>query len=200
MFVIHDAGVVVINAPTGPTKFALAAVRSVTTLPITHLVYTHSHNDHIGDAWDFIGNSTLVIAHHETTSVLLNRRDEMNSSDSNPKINVPLPDISFSPEYNLTVGVKVPVEIYLLSLGSSHVPGNLFVWLPTQKILMYVDVITPRWAPGYELYCMREPGLVVLDFKEAVVSTQSTFFFFFFFFFLYMQLLLNEPYKLYQKR
>src|SRR5215207_1049448 len=48
MFLIYDRGVVVIDAPPSYATHIPAAIAEVTDKPITHVVYSHSHIDHIG--------------------------------------------------------------------------------------------------------------------------------------------------------
>ena len=50
MFLVHDSGVVVVDAPPSYAAHIPKAIAEVTDLPITHLVYSHSHADHIGGA------------------------------------------------------------------------------------------------------------------------------------------------------
>ena len=52
MFIVTSNGVIVVDAPE-PLPFypplpVMDAVRSITPLPITHMIYSHAHTDHIG--------------------------------------------------------------------------------------------------------------------------------------------------------
>ena len=49
-FYVGDAGVLLFDAPEGRGEQLLKAIREVTALPVTTLVYSHFHVDHIGDA------------------------------------------------------------------------------------------------------------------------------------------------------
>lgn len=48
-FYVGDKGVLLFDAPEGRGKYLLQAIRDVTPLPVTALVYSHYHVDHIGD-------------------------------------------------------------------------------------------------------------------------------------------------------
>lgn len=49
-FYVGDKGVLLFDAPEGRGKYLLQAIRDVTPLPVTALVYPHYHVDHIGDS------------------------------------------------------------------------------------------------------------------------------------------------------
>lgn len=49
-FYVGDKGVLLFDAPEGLGKYLLQAIRDVTPLPVTALVYSHYHVDHIGDS------------------------------------------------------------------------------------------------------------------------------------------------------
>jgi len=63
-FVLTEDGVVAIDAGTteANAKAALAALRRVTAQPITHVLVTHAHWDHIGGLAAFKGPDTQVVA------------------------------------------------------------------------------------------------------------------------------------------
>lgn len=92
MFLVTQEDVVVIDAPPAIGDKIFAAVSNVTDLPITHLIYSHAHKDHIGAANLF--ENVTIIAHNETAKILAERNDT----------NRPVPDMSFSKEMNLPIG------------------------------------------------------------------------------------------------
>ncbi|HCN0619354.1 TPA: MBL fold metallo-hydrolase [Escherichia coli] len=49
-FYVGDKGVLLFDAPEGRGKYLLQAIHDVTPLPVTALVYSHYHVDHIGDS------------------------------------------------------------------------------------------------------------------------------------------------------
>jgi glyoxylase-like metal-dependent hydrolase (beta-lactamase superfamily II) len=48
MFMVYETGVVVVDAPPQFATFIPRAIAEVTDKPITHVIYSHSHIDHIG--------------------------------------------------------------------------------------------------------------------------------------------------------
>lgn len=128
MFMVTPEGVVVVDAPPAIGDKIFTAVSNVTDKPITHLIYSHAHKDHIGAANIF--ENVTIIAHNETTKILNERNDT----------NRPVPDMNFSKEMNLPIGGQV---LQLLYPGPYHQQGNIFVYLPEHKVLMAVDSVVP---------------------------------------------------------
>jgi glyoxylase-like metal-dependent hydrolase (beta-lactamase superfamily II) len=133
MFLVYDRGVVVVDAPPSYAAHIPAAIAEVATQPITHLVYSHSHTDHIGGAKS-LGGQPVIIAHDETARLLKRAADPGR----------PLPTVTFSDRYTLRVGGKV---LELSYHGNAHEPGNIFIEAPAQRVLMVVDVVFPGWMP-----------------------------------------------------
>ena len=128
MFLVTQEGVVVVDAPPSIGDKIFAAVSDVTDKPITHLIYSHSHKDHIGAANIF--ENVTIIAHNETIKILNERNDT----------NRPVPELSFTSEMNLPIGDQI---LQLLYPGPYHQQGNIFVYLPEHKVLMAVDHVVP---------------------------------------------------------
>jgi len=128
LFLVTQDGVIVVDAPPAIGDKIFAAVSNVTDRPITHLIYSHAHKDHIGAANLF--ENVTVIAHNETAKILNERNDT----------NRPVPDMNFSNEMNLPIGNQV---LQLLYPGPYHQQGNIFVYLPEHKVLMAVDHVVP---------------------------------------------------------
>lgn len=133
MFMVYDRGVVVIDAPPRFAAHIPEAIAAITDKPITHLIYSHSHIDHIGGAKTLGGHPT-IIAHDETLRLLKRAADP----------NRPLPTVTFSDKYTLRVGNRV---LELSYHGNAHEPGNIFIDAPAQRVLMVVDVVFPGWMP-----------------------------------------------------
>src|SRR5262249_51393547 len=74
MFLLYEDGVVLVDAPQTLAAFIPKAIAEVTTRPITHLIYSHSHADHIGGAGS-LGGHPVIIAHEETKKLLARAND-----------------------------------------------------------------------------------------------------------------------------
>ncbi|AHD09155.1 MBL fold metallo-hydrolase [Phaeobacter gallaeciensis] len=137
MFLTTGEGVIAIDAPPTSGEKILAAISSVTDEPVTHVIYSHTHTDHIGAAAIF-PDDAVVIAQDETAAHLAEKKDP----------NRPVPTQTFTDSMTLEVGSQT---LQLDYKGLNHSPGNIFIYAPEQKVLMLVDVIFPGWAPFKDL-------------------------------------------------
>lgn len=162
MAVKTGRGVIVVDAPEPlpffPPMNVLGAVEEIAPgLPITHLIYSHGHSDHIGGA-SLIKDAfpkVKIIAHEKTAELLARVKDHKR----------PVPNFTFgtgngksygrpglhssknhqaSDEYLINSGGK---QIKLSYHGDSHMPGNIFIHAPKANVLMVVDVLFPGWVP-----------------------------------------------------
>jgi glyoxylase-like metal-dependent hydrolase (beta-lactamase superfamily II) len=133
MFLVYDQGVVVVDAPPNYSAKLTKAIAEVTRNPVTHVIYSHSHIDHIGGV-RALGGNPIIIAHQETRRLLERAADP----------NRPLPMITFGDKYTLNAGGKL---LELSYHGDAHEPGNIFIYAPQQRVLMVVDVVFPGWMP-----------------------------------------------------
>jgi len=60
MFLVTDKGVVAVDAPPTIGKNYLKAIAEVTNKPVTYVIYSHAHLDHIGAAGMFPRNATFI--------------------------------------------------------------------------------------------------------------------------------------------
>lgn len=149
MFLVSDAGVILVDAPPSLAWAIPQAVAEVTTQPITHLVYSHAHVDHTAGA-GLLPASIQRIAHEETATLLRRAQDP----------NRPVPTVTFAGEttYVLEVGNQ---RLELSYKGINHQIGELFIYAPRQKTLMHVDMVFPGWAPFKALAIVQDvPGLL----------------------------------------
>ncbi|MCP3822014.1 MBL fold metallo-hydrolase [Streptomyces sp. A3M-1-3] len=144
MFLATGAGVVVVDAPPTLGHSILRAIAEVTSQPITHVVYSHHHADHIGAAAIY-PSKAVRIAHGRTRRLLHEVRDP----------NRPQPTRVFSDSLRLEVGDQV---LQLSYKGPSHSPDNIFIYAPRQRVLMLVDIVFPGWVPFKNLARSRWPA------------------------------------------
>ena len=149
MFLVGRNGVILVDAPPSIGENLLAAVAETTDNPITHLVLSHSHRDHIGAA-NLIQEAypqVEIIAHRET------RRQIAEARRDNPQDPRPLPTRIFDNRKFVRSGSQVLMLDYR---GPVHEPGNIFIFAPRQCVLMVVDVVFPGWVPFSSLALAEE--------------------------------------------
>ncbi|KAK5139178.1 hypothetical protein LTR04_003810, partial [Oleoguttula sp. CCFEE 6159] len=147
MFLVSTDSVIVIDAPPTIGTNLLHAIGNTTNLPISHVVYSHAHADHIGAAYLY-GSNVTTIAHELTAEEL----------SLTPDSRRPPPTITFDHSYLLRVGNQT---LDLAYWGLNHEPGNIFIYAPQQKILMLVDIVFPGWVPfAYLGEAQNVPGFI----------------------------------------
>lgn len=139
LVVVHSNGVLVVDAP--PSIHAAvrdgglrSAVETISSKPITHVIYTHHHRDHIGAASELVGTQTEVVAHRLCAEALVGRPDRRG----------PVPGVTFDTVHELDLGFN---RLELSYRGDIHCAGNIFIYAPAQRVLMLVDVVFPGWVP-----------------------------------------------------
>ena len=139
MFLVTDKGVIAVDAPPTIGKNYLKAIAEVTNKPVTYVIYSHAHLDHIGAAGMFPRNATFI-AQQETAAELQRARSVAKNASTVP----PIPTVTFAKNYTLQIGNQtLKLDYY----GVNHLPGNIFIYAPNQKVLMLVDIVFPGWVP-----------------------------------------------------
>src|ERR1700722_11027941 len=75
VFMVYETGVVVIDAPPLYSAKIRQAIASVSVKPITHIIYSHFHKDHIGGIADIVVGHPVIIAQEETQRLLQRAAD-----------------------------------------------------------------------------------------------------------------------------
>lgn len=161
MFLVYDKGVVMVDAPPTIGENLLLAVKDVTAKPITHLVYTHSHTDHIGAAGIF-PKGIEIVAQEATKKSLVDRNDSRR----------PIPTKTFKDNHTLKLGNQV---LQLDYYGKNHTDGNIFVFAPKQKVLMLVDIVYPGWVPFKNLGVAEDVPAYIKAHDQALAYDFNTF-------------------------
>ncbi len=140
-FLATRDGVVLFDAPPSIGNNIRRAVDEVAAAEgvsntVTHLVYSHHHDDHSGAASLF--DDVVRIGHEETRRLLIR--------DDNPAR--PAPDVTFADTYTLEVGGE---RVDLAWHGSNHSPDNIYIHFPGHDTLMLIDIVNAGWVPIYNV-------------------------------------------------
>jgi glyoxylase-like metal-dependent hydrolase (beta-lactamase superfamily II) len=145
-FIETSAGMVAIDAGTSPDRVlaAMADLGLEDRAPVTHLILTHAHFDHIGGSTALRGPRTQVITaagfpaeaerqRHWTVPPYLTGTNASVTSDVKP-------DRLVSEQTTLVVG---DTQFVLIPVRGGETTGALMVYLPASGLLFTGDVLMP---------------------------------------------------------
>jgi glyoxylase-like metal-dependent hydrolase (beta-lactamase superfamily II) len=147
-FVVTPAGVVVIDALGSPelARELLAAIHRITPLPVTHVILTHYHADHIYGLQEFKKAGAKIIANRHgleyMNSETAANRLVASRADLAPWVNadthlVPA-DQWLDGAFDLVVG---GVHFLIRPVGPAHTPEDQVVFVPSERVLFAGDVV-----------------------------------------------------------
>ena len=144
-FIETTAGVVAIDAGTSPDRVlaAMADLGLKDQAPVSHLILTHAHFDHISGAAAVRGPHTEVIASAQFPAEAERLRHyvppELIGTSASPDSDLE-PDRLISERTSLVVG---DTEFVLIPVRGGETPDALMVYLPASGVLFAGDVLMP---------------------------------------------------------
>jgi cyclase len=150
---ITASGVVVVDTKNpGWGQPLLEAIRKVTDRPVTTIINTHTHGDHVSGNVEFADN-VEIIAHENTAA---NMKQMRPNSSAAPNPNPPnifrdhngkgLPKRTMTDRLTLGRGAD---QLDLMHWGRAHTNGDITVFFPAHRVLHVADMF-----PGKELPIM----------------------------------------------
>jgi glyoxylase-like metal-dependent hydrolase (beta-lactamase superfamily II) len=179
-FVVTPEGVVVVDALGSPAlaRQLVELIRGVTTQPISHVIVTHYHADHIYGLQVFKALGARILAHRAARSYLdsdtarlrlqASRQELAPWIDANTELVAA--DEWLDGDQELTLG---GIRLQLKHVGPSHTLEDLVVYLPQDKLLLAGDLVfrgripfvgqadSRRWIQALD-------GLLALDVRLIV--------------------------------
>jgi glyoxylase-like metal-dependent hydrolase (beta-lactamase superfamily II) len=153
---ITEKGVVLVDtkiAGWGPTM--LEKVKSVTNKPVTTVINTHQHFDHVG------GNSVFApsveIIAHENAKANMQKMVEFQGFNS-----VFLPDRTFKDKLSLFSG-KDQVDVYYF--GRAHTDGDAVIVFPSARAAAFGDMFSRKGTPSAQFG---------IEFSDTLAKAAST--------------------------
>lgn len=158
--VVGDDCVMVLDAQATPVmaQDVLRHIRTVTDLPVKHVVLSHYHAVRVLGASGY--GAANIIASRDTYDLIVERgqQDYQSELERFPRLfnaveSVPgltWPNIVFSQELTVWLG---SVEVRLLQVGRGHTKGDTIAWLPQERVLFSGDLVefgaTPYTGDAY---------------------------------------------------
>lgn len=130
-FFVGEKGVLVIDAKMTKesAQEMIAAIRKVTSLPITDMILTHSDGDHVNGLVGF-SRGINIITHHHT-------RKDMDEAFEDPDQRVYLPNMTFARKAFIFLEDK---RVDLHHFGPAHTSGDVVVHFAEEKVAFIGDL------------------------------------------------------------
>ena len=146
-FIKTSAGIVAIDAGTSPDRVlaAMADLGLTDYAPVSHLILTHAHFDHIGGSEAVRGPDTQVIASARFPAEVERQRHwsipfrNFTGTGARPAADVK-PDRLISERTSVVIG---GTEFVLIPVRGGETPDALMVYLPASGLLFTGDVMMP---------------------------------------------------------
>jgi len=147
---ITAAGVVVVDTKNpGWGQPLLDTIKTVTDKPVTMIINTHTHGDHVSGNVEFPANVDIVT--HETTKSNMEAMRAVTGLQSGPQPNIfkdnngrGLPKQTFKD--TMTIG-KGAEQIDLHYFGRAHTGGDAFVVFPALRVMHVGDTFPNKALP-----------------------------------------------------
>lgn len=129
-FLITDSSVVVIDPiNANHAKATKKAIDSITSLPVSHVFYSHNHWDHISGAQIFKAEGAKIISH------------ELALKNTTPNPEVVWPDETWKgSQTKYTIG-NTDIELYFY--GRNHGDGMTVFRFPDYNTVFTIDLVVP---------------------------------------------------------
>lgn len=139
---MRDDGVLLIDTkPAGWGKSIMQTIEAVTDKPVTTIVNTHAHADHVGGNVE-LATATTIVAHVNAKA----RMEKMPAfGGANAKF---LPNTLVSDTLTLLSGAD---QIVLSYFGKGHTDGDLVVVFPEKRLAHFGDLFPSKAAPVIDL-------------------------------------------------
>ena len=136
---ITDKGVVVVDTKLAKWGQAiLDKIKSVTDKPVTIIINTHTHGDHVGSNNEFPGNIEFVA--HENCKASMEKMPQFQSEEGKKF----LPHRTYKDKMSL-LGGKDKVDLYYF--GRGHTSGDTIIVFPALRTMHTGDLFAAKATP-----------------------------------------------------
>jgi cyclase len=135
---MRDEGVLLVDTkPAGWGRAILDNIESVTDQPVTTIINTHAHADHVGGNVEFPGATTIVA--HANAKARMEKMEAFRGTNAKS-----LPNKVVTDRLSLLDG-NDRIELYYF--GRGHTDGDLVVVFPAKRLAHFGDLFPAKAAP-----------------------------------------------------
>jgi glyoxylase-like metal-dependent hydrolase (beta-lactamase superfamily II) len=143
IFVTENNGVVLVDTKNpGSGKAIIESVKKVTDKPITTIINTHTHNDHVGGNLEFEPQVEVIV--QENTVGYMKGLPQYKDGQNADR----LPKKTFKDRMTLFSGNDA-IDLY--HFGPAHTGGDAFVVFRTLRVMAAGDVVAATGTPVMDL-------------------------------------------------
>lgn len=136
---VHGKGVVLVDTKLANNGQAiLDQVKAVTDRPVTHIVNTHTHGDHVGSN-DFFPATVDIVTHENTAANMKKLKNFADKATAHG-----LPDRTYTSTLSLLSGNDA-IDLYYF--GPAHTNGDTLVVFRNARVMHAGDVFAQKGAP-----------------------------------------------------
>jgi cyclase len=145
---VTASGVVLVDTKlVGWGQPIIEKLKEITDKPVTTIINTHTHFDHVGGNPEF--PATVEVVAHENTAALMKEMRPVTSGPAQPDVfkggsGPGLPKRTFKDGMTLGTGAET---VELRYFGRAHTGGDAWVIFPTQRVLHSGDAFGNKTIP-----------------------------------------------------
>lgn len=190
--IIGRKGIMVIEAQATPriAKDVIKKIRTVSKLPITHLVLTHYHAVRVLGASEY--NAKQIVCSSKTLEMIEERgsQDWLSEFQRFPRLfkghesitGLTFPTHIFDKTMEIDLGDK---KVQLIAIGEGHTRGDIIVWEPESKVMFSGDLVeniaTPycgdaqlaKWPKTLMKLAKMKPEALVTGRGDAIINKKK---------------------------
>jgi glyoxylase-like metal-dependent hydrolase (beta-lactamase superfamily II) len=149
VFITADGVTVVDTKLPGWGRPLLDKIKTVTDKPITRIINTHTHFDHVSGNVEF--PATVEVIAHENTKTYMDQANPVYGLQTGPQTNLfkqnggkGMPKRTFKDKMTIGQGAE---RIDLYYFGPAHTGGDAYVVFPTLRVMHVGDTMPTRDMP-----------------------------------------------------
>ena len=174
LFITATGAVVVDTKLPGWGQPLLEKIKTLTNKPVTTIINTHTHFDHVSGNVDF--PATVEVIAHENTKTYMDEANPVYGLQTGPQANIfkehggqGMPKRTFKDKMTIGAGAD---RIDLYYFGRAHTSGDAFVIFPALRVMHTGDTFPNKGMPIMDIN-NGGSGLAYADTLEKAAKVQN---------------------------